>query len=49
MTEFTVIEDFPESEIEFHARFSDPKSCYDLLFQHKWPEGFACKMCSQQG
>jgi hypothetical protein len=32
MTDFTITEDFPKSEIEFDQRFSDPKACYDYLF-----------------
>ncbi|BBO88141.1 hypothetical protein DSCOOX_13210 [Desulfosarcina ovata subsp. ovata] len=33
MTDFTITEDFPRSEIEFDARFSDPDACYQYLFQ----------------
>ena len=40
MTDFTITEDFPKSEIEFDQRFSDPKACYDYLFKQKWPDGF---------
>jgi hypothetical protein len=29
MTEFTITEDFPKSEIEFDARFSKPEACYN--------------------
>jgi len=36
MTDFTITEDFPKSEIEFDARFSDPNACYDYLFKQKW-------------
>ena len=45
MTDFTITEDFPKSEIEFDQRFSDPKACYDYLFKQKWPTGFICKKC----
>jgi len=45
MTEFTITQDFPENEIEFDKRFSDPKACYDYLFNHKWPNGIICKKC----
>jgi hypothetical protein len=45
MTDFTITEDFPRSEIEFDARFSDPDACYQYLFQLKWPNGFECKRC----
>lgn len=37
MTEFTITEDFPKSEIEFESRFSNPEACYDYLFKQKWP------------
>jgi len=37
MTNFTIAEDFPKSEIEFDARFSNPDACYQYLFQLKWP------------
>ena len=46
MTDFTIIEDFPKNEIEFDKWFSNPKGCYDYLFQQKWPEGFVCKKYS---
>ena len=48
MTTFTINEDFPKSEIEFHERFSDPNACYAYLFQQKWPDGFICKICGNQ-
>ncbi len=43
MTKFTITEDFPKNEIEFDARFSNPKACYDYLLKQKWPNGFICK------
>ena len=48
MTMFTITEDFPKSEIEFHERFSDPNACYEYLFQQKWPDGFICKRCGNK-
>jgi hypothetical protein len=48
MTEFTIVEDFPKSEIEFDSRFSKPEACYDYLFKQKWPDGFVCKKCGHQ-
>ena len=45
MTKFTITEDFPKNEIEFDHRFSDPKACYQYLFDQKWPQGFTCKKC----
>ena len=35
MTNFTITEYLPKSEIEFDARLSDPKACYDNLFTQK--------------
>jgi transposase-like zinc ribbon protein len=43
MTDFTITEEFPKSEIEFDKIFSDQKACYDYLFKQKWPDGFICK------
>ena len=48
MAVFTINEDFPKSEIEFDARFSNPQACYDYLFKQKWPHGFRCRKCDQQ-
>jgi len=48
MTDFTITENFPRSEIEFDARFSNPDACYEYLFQLKWPDGFVCKKCGHQ-
>jgi hypothetical protein len=49
MTDFTITEDFPRSEIEFDQRFSNPDACYEYLFQQKWPDGFVCKKCGHNG
>jgi hypothetical protein len=48
MTEFTIAEDFPKSEIEFDQRFSKPEACFDYLFKQKWPDGFVCKKCGHK-
>jgi hypothetical protein len=45
MTTFTITEDFPKSEVEFDARFSDPKAFYEYLFKQKWLNGFIFKIC----
>ena len=31
MTDFTITEDFPKSEIEFDQRFSNPEACYKFM------------------
>jgi transposase-like protein len=48
MTDFTITEDFPRSEIEFDARFSQPEACYAYLFKQKWPDGFLCSKCGHR-
>ena len=48
MTDFEIIEDFPESEIEFENRFSTEQSCYEYLFQMKWPNAFSCHKCNHE-
>lgn len=48
MTEFTLTEDFPKSEIEFDQRFFNESACFDYLFKMKWPTGFSCTQCGHQ-
>jgi len=48
MTEFTLTEDFPKSEIEFDQRFFNESACFDYLFKMKWPDGFSCTQCGHQ-
>lgn len=48
MTEFTIMEDFPKSEIEFDQRFSNESACFEYLFQMKWPDGFSCTHCGHK-
>jgi len=38
-------EDFPKNEVEFDRRFFSEQSCFDYLFQLRWPEGFCCPRC----
>lgn len=45
ITEFTIKEDFPKSEIEFDQRFSNINACYEYLAKNKWPGGFICEKC----
>jgi len=45
MTEFTIKEDFPKSEIDFDQRFSSIDACYAYLAQNRWPDGFICEKC----
>jgi len=48
MTEFTITEDFPTSEIEFDKRFSNDQACLDYLAAIKWTEGFICRKFGHQ-
>lgn len=38
-------EDFPKNEVEFDRRFFSEQSCFDYLFQLRWPGGFCCPRC----
>ena len=48
MSEFTITEDFPTSEMEFDKRFSNEQACRDYLAEIKWPEGFICRKCGHR-
>jgi transposase-like protein/DNA-directed RNA polymerase subunit RPC12/RpoP len=48
MTDFTITEDFPESEFEFDQRFHSNKACKEYLAKMKWPEGFRCCNCGHK-
>jgi len=48
MTEFTLTEDFPKSEIEFDQQFLSESACFDYLFKIRWPAGFSCTECGHQ-
>ena len=49
MTDFIITEDFPKNEAEFDKRFSNEQSCYDYLFEIRWPQGFICRRCKHTG
>ena len=42
------MEDYPQTLMEFEARFSTEESCRDYLFRMRWPEGFSCPRCSYE-
>ncbi len=48
MTQFTIAEDFPESEIEFEERFSNERTCHDYLAKMKRPHGFVSRKCGHR-
>lgn len=39
------MEDYPQTLMEFEARFSTEESCREYLFRLRWPGGFACPRC----
>lgn len=45
MTDFTITEDFPNSEIEFDQRFNSIDACYGYLARTKRPDGSICEKC----
>jgi hypothetical protein len=47
MTDFTITEDFPKSEIEFDQRFSNPDACYEYLFNKSGQMALSAKMRPQ--
>lgn len=48
MTEFTIIDDFPKSQVEFDARFNNEEACQDYLLKMKCPDGFECRKCQHK-
>jgi transposase-like protein/predicted RNA-binding Zn-ribbon protein involved in translation (DUF1610 family) len=40
---------FPKTLIEFQDRFPDEESCWRDLRQARWPGGFVCPRCGEQG
>jgi len=43
-----MVEDYPETLMEFERRFANDDACRDYLFARRWPEGFVCPRCSGQ-
>lgn len=37
--------DFPTTLLEFEARFPTERSCWEFLWQAKWPNGYLCDRC----
>jgi len=48
MTDVTLTEYFPNSEIEFDQRFSNTEACYEYLARIKWPDGYTCEKCGHK-
>ena len=41
-----IIQNFPQTILEFHEQFSNEEACEAYLFNIKWKSGFICKKCS---
>src|SRR5690606_16028445 len=39
------LSDFPTTALEFDARFSSERACWEFLWKAKWPAGFRCPKC----
>jgi hypothetical protein len=39
------MDDYPNTQPEFDARFATDEACLAYLFQLRWPEGFICPRC----
>jgi len=39
------MEDYPQSFVEFEARFSSEEACREYLFKLRWTDGFQCPKC----
>lgn len=40
-----ILEGFPQTELEFHARFSSEEACRDYWLNVRWPNGVTCPHC----
>src|SRR5271166_2679365 len=38
-------EDYPQTLLEFEARFATDEACRQYLIQLRWPDGFVCPRC----
>lgn len=43
------MEDYPRSLMELESRFSTEEACRDYLASLRWPNGFVCPRCANQG
>jgi len=48
MTDFSLTEVSPNSEIGIDQRFRNTEACYEYLAQIKWPDGYTCDKCGQK-
>lgn len=40
-----MVEDYPQTLLEFEHRFATDQACRDYLIQLRWPHGFVCPHC----
>jgi transposase-like protein len=38
-------QDFPKTELEFHAQFATEDACREYWMKVRWPQGIACRHC----
>jgi transposase-like protein len=43
------MEDYPRNILELEKQFSSEEACRDYLMRLRWPGGFVCPRCGQQG
>lgn len=43
------MENYPRTVLELEDRFSTEEACRDYLVQLRWPDGFVCPRCQNQG
>ena len=40
--------EFPKTLLEFQTRFPDEEACWQVLWEMRWPDGFACPRCGHE-
>jgi len=40
---------YPQTILEFAARFHNDETCIEYLIQNRWPNGFVCSHCGSEG
>jgi hypothetical protein len=41
--------DYPKTIMEFAAKFHSDEICYQYLIENRWPDGFTCPQCNNNG
>jgi transposase-like protein len=42
------MEDYPETLMDFEAKFGTEEACRNYLLQLRWPDGFRCSQCGKE-